>query len=177
MTLQRALDFLYLFSGRLGAAFLAGIAIAIIAQVAGRALGFTIDSTETAGFCMAASTFLGLAYTFKQGGHIRVTLLIRYFPKKLRWIAELFCLAFTAAGLVYFTYWAADFVYFSYVFEEISPGLMAVPFWIPRSGMLLGLVIMTIAVIDEFLLVLRGALPSYEVNAESVFEPVDEMSR
>lgn len=177
MMLRRALDSLYLLSGRLGAAFLAGIALAIIAQVAGRALGFTIDSTETAGFCMAASTFLGLAFTFKQGGHIRVTLLIRYFPKKLRRIAELFCLAFTAAGLTYFTYWAADFVYFSYVFDEISPGLMAVPFWIPRSGMLLGLVIMTIAVIDEFVLVLMGALPNYEMNTDNVFEPVDEISQ
>lgn len=177
MTLRRALDSLYLLSGRLGAAFLAGIALAIIAQVAGRALGFTIDSTETAGFCMAASTFLGLAFTFKQGGHIRVTLLIRYFPKKLRRIAELFCLAFTAAGLAYFTYWAADFVYFSYVFDEISPGLMAVPFWIPRSGMLLGLVIMTIAVIDEFVLVLMGALPNYEMNTDNVFEPVDKISQ
>ena len=177
MTFRRSLDSLYLFSGRLGAAFLAGIAVAIIAQVLGRLLGFTIDSTETAGFCMAASTFLGLAYTFKQGGHIRVTLLIRSFPPNLRRIVELFCLAFTAAGLAYFTYWAADFVYFSYVFDEISPGLMAVPFWIPRTGMLLGLVIMTIAVVDEFVLVLRGALPAYEVNAESMFEPVDETSQ
>ncbi|MEM7041835.1 MAG: TRAP transporter small permease [Pseudomonadota bacterium] len=177
MTPRRVLDGLYRLSGRLGAAFLAGIAVAIIVQVVGRLLGFTIDSTETAGFCMAASTFLGLAYTFKQGGHIRVTLLIRNFPPNLRRMVELFCLAFTAAGLVYFTYWAADFVYFSYVFDEISPGLMAIPFWIPRTGMLLGLVIMTIAVIDEFVLVLKGALPNYEANAETVFEPIDEAGR
>jgi hypothetical protein len=43
--------------------------------------------------------------------------------------------------------------------------------------MFLGLVIMTIAVVDEFVLVLMGALPNYEVNAESVFEPIDEASR
>ncbi|MEM8951095.1 MAG: TRAP transporter small permease [Pseudomonadota bacterium] len=177
MTLRRTLDGLYLFSGWLGAAFLAGIALAIIAQVVGRFLGFTIDSTETAGFCMAASTFLGLAYTFKQGGHIRVTLMIRHLPPNLRRSVELFCLAFTAAGLAYFTYWAADLVYFSYVIDEISPGLMAIPFWIPRSGMLLGLMIMTTAVVDEFFSVLRGALPNYEANAESVFEPIDEIGR
>ncbi len=174
MSVRHSLDGLYLLSGRLGAAFLAGIALAIIAQVVGRFLGFTIDSTETAGFCMAASTFLGLAHTFKRGGHIRVTLLIRYLPPGLRRLVELFCLAFTAAGLAYFTYWAADFVYFSYVFDEISPGLMAIPFWIPRSGMLLGLVIMTIAVIDEFVLVLSGTLPAYETHTENVFETPSE---
>lgn len=174
MKLRQNLDLLYAVSGRLGAVFLAGIALAIIAQVLGRFLGFAIDSTETAGFCMAASTFLGLAYTFKQGGHIRVNLLIRYFPKKVRWATEIFCLAFTAAGLLYFTYWAADFVYFSYKFNEISPGLMAVPFWIPRSGMLLGLLIMTIAVIDELWSVWLGAEPSYEANAESIFDAVEE---
>lgn len=174
MSLRSSLDALYTVSGRLGAFFMAGIALSIVAQVVGRFFGYTIDSTETAGFCMAASTFLGLAYTFKQGGHIRVTLLIRYMPAGLRRLIELFCLAFTACGLVYVTYWAADFVYFSFAFNEISPGLMAVPFWIPRSGMLLGLLIMTIAVIDEFVLVLKGAVPSYEANAESIFDATEE---
>ncbi len=174
--MRSALDALYLLAGRLGAVFLAGIAVAIVAQVVGRFAGFAIDSTETAGFCMAASTFLGLAYTFKNGGHIRVNLLIGRFPPATRRFIELWCLGFTAIALVYFTYWAIDFVYFSYVFNEISPGLMAIPFWIPRSGMPLGLIIMTIAVIDELVLVLRGQEPSYEVNADHVLEPAERQA-
>ena len=74
--LRRFLDGLYLGSGVLAAAFMALIGLSILAQVAGRMLGLTVDMTEVSGFFMAASTFLGLAYTFRHGGHIRISLLV-----------------------------------------------------------------------------------------------------
>ena len=174
--LRRTLDAAYLVGGYLAAVFLAGIALTIIAQVVGRFFGITIDSTETAGFCLAASTFLGLAYTLKRGGHIRVNLVIRNIHGLPRRIIELWCTGFTAVGMAYFTYWAFDFVWFSYTADLISPGLMAIPFWIPRAGMALGLLLFTIALVDEFVAIWRGAAPSYEVNAETVLpkeEPGD----
>jgi TRAP-type C4-dicarboxylate transport system permease small subunit len=166
--LRRTLDAAYLVGGYLAAGFLACIALTIIAQVVGRFFGITIDSTETAGFCLAASTFLGLAYTLKRGGHIRVNLVIRNIHGLPRRIVELWCTGFTAVGMAYFTYWAFDFVWFSYTADLISPGLMAIPFWIPRGGMALGLLLFTIALVDEFVAIWRGAAPSYEVNAETV---------
>lgn len=170
--LRRSLDAAYLAAGYLAALFLAGIAVTIIAQIGARLLGYTVDSTETAGFCLAASTFLGLAYTLKAGGHIRVNLVIRGIRgRPRRWI-ELWCTGFTALAMAYFTWWAFDFVYFSWAFGEISPGLMAIPFWIPRSGMALGLLLLTIALVDEFIAIWNGAVPSYEANADVVL-PAD----
>ena len=67
-----------MFSGYLAAIFLAVIALTIIAQILGRFINVTIDSTETAGFSLAALTFFGLAYTFRSGEHIRVTLIKSY---------------------------------------------------------------------------------------------------
>ncbi len=166
--LRRTLDAAYLVGGYLAAVFLACIALTIVAQVVGRFVAITIDSTETAGFCLAASTFLGLAYTLKRGGHIRVNLVIRNIHGLPRRLIELWCTGFTAVGMAYFTYWAFDFVWFSYTADLISPGLMAIPFWIPRLGMALGLLLFTIALVDEFVAIWRGAAPSYEVNAETV---------
>ena len=171
--LRRTLDAAYLAGGYIAALFLAGIAITIIAQIVGRFVGVTIDSTETAGFCLAASTFLGLSYTLKRGGHIRVNLVIRNirgFPRRL---VELWCTGFTALGMAYFTYWAFDFVWFSYTADLISPGLMAIPFWIPRLGMALGLLLFTVALVDEFVAIWRGEAPSYETNAETVLPAPD----
>ncbi|MEM7523073.1 MAG: TRAP transporter small permease [Pseudomonadota bacterium] len=167
--MRRVLDGLYTGAGYLSALFLAGIAATIIAQVVGRLVGLTIDSTETAGFCLAASTFLGLAYTLRRGGHIRVNLAIRHAgPRLRRWI-EGWCLIVAAAGVAYFLWWAVDFVWFSWKFDEISPGLMAIPFWIPRLTMAIGALILLIALIDEFwALVTTGEEPTYEANAESV---------
>ena len=172
--IRRSLDALYLIGGYLAAFFLTGIALSIIAQVVGRYFGFIIDATEIAGFCLAASTFLGLAYTLRSGSHIRVTLLIRNARGKAKLWVELWCIGFAALSMLYFSYWALEFVYFSWSTSEKSPGLMAVPFWIPRLGMALGLVLLTIALIDEFVAVLRGQEPSYEINAEQILSAEDD---
>lgn len=171
--MRRALDLLYLWSGYAAALFLVAIAATVVAQIVGRFFGVPIDSTESAGFSMAAATFLGLAHTFKQGAHIRVNLLIGLSKGWIRTGFELWAIGFTTAVMGYVTYWAGDLVYYSYAFHEISPGLLAIPFWIPRSAMALGALILTIALVDEFVRVLLGAVPSYEANAETVLGGTD----
>ena len=128
--MRNFLDKLYLFSGYLPAFFLSMIALTIIAQILGRFVNITIDSTETAGFSLAALTFLGLSYTFRSGEHIRVTLVTRLLNKKIKRYQELFSLCFSLLITGFLMYWSWDFVYFSFVFDEISPGLLAIPFWI-----------------------------------------------
>ena len=54
-----------------------------------------------------------------------------------RWL-ELWCVGFSVLAVAYFLWWAVDLVWFSWAFDEISPGLMAIPLWIPRSAMALG---------------------------------------
>ena len=65
------------------------------------------------------------------------------------------------------TWWSFDYVYFSFVFDDISPGLLAIPFWIPRSGMALGCLVLLVALLDEFVRVAAGKIPSYVANDES----------
>lgn len=80
--MRKKLDKLYLYSGYLSAFFMMLIALTIVAQILGRFVNITIDSTETAGFSLAALTFFGLSYTFHNGEHIRVTLFTRLLGKK-----------------------------------------------------------------------------------------------
>ena len=161
MNTRRLLDGLYLCSGYLAAICLVSIAITIVLQVAGRFVGLTIDSTESAGFFLAGATFLGLAHTFRQGEHIRVTLVTRLATGRLSRILNLWAVGLSVVLLAYMTYWAFDLVYFSYKFNDISPGLLAVPFWIPRSVMAIGLLVLTIALIDELVSIFKGQEPSY----------------
>jgi hypothetical protein len=49
----------------------------------------------------------------------------------------------------------------SYRIHDVSQGLVAVPLWIPQSGMALGLTIMAIALLDDLIAVLRHGTPSY----------------
>jgi TRAP-type C4-dicarboxylate transport system permease small subunit len=167
---RRVLDFAYGLSGLLGAFFLAAIAVTIVGQIVARFVGLTMDSTELAGFCLAASTFLGLAYTFRGGAHIRVTLLIGPLAAAPRKWVELWCCGAGALIVGYLAWHAVAFAFQSWEFGDISPGLLAAPFWIPQSGMALGLVILTVALVDETIAVARGREPIYETNAETALE-------
>lgn len=172
--MRRALDRLYLWSGYLAALFLVAIAATIVAQVCGRFVGVAVDSTESAGFSLAASTFLGLAHTFRHGAHIRVTLVTRLASGRLERLLHLWSIGVFALVAGFLTWWSFDLVYFSWKFGDISPGLLAVPFWIPRSSMALGALVLTIALVDELVAVLRGAVPSYVANETSLFQTTDD---
>ncbi|UOM36481.1 TRAP transporter small permease [Acuticoccus sp. I52.16.1] len=174
--LRQSLDGVYLVSGVLAGLFLMGIALSIIAQIIGRFAGVTIDGTELAGFCMAASTFLGLAYTLKAGTHVRVTLATRALPAVLKRGVEVVCCLIGLAASAYFTYFAIKLVLQSYQFGDVSPGLIAAPFWIPQLGMATGGTLLAIAFVDELIIVLQGGTPGYQTE-EGVLagEPVESV--
>jgi len=165
--LRKILDGLYLGSGILAAAFLALIGLSILAQAIGRMLKLTIDMTEISGFFMAASTFLGLAYTFRQGGHIRITLLVTRFSGARRKALELWCCGFGALIASYLAWQAVVFVLESLAFHDISPGMMAVPFWIPQSGMALGLIMLAVALVDAGWAIAHDRPAGYERNDDA----------
>ena len=52
--------------------------------------------------------------------------------------------------------------------------MVPVPLWIPQSGMALGLVVLTISLVDEFVIVLRGGRPSYQGKGESLMAEAPE---
>ena len=71
------LRILYRFSGYVAAFFLILVATFILIGIASRIFDFYIRGlAEYSGYCMAASSFLALAYTFSENGHIRITLFL-----------------------------------------------------------------------------------------------------
>jgi len=156
------LDKLYLGAGLLAGFFIILITVMILAQIVGRWFGIIIPSTEDfAGFFLAATTFLALAYTFKMGGHIRVTILVHLLKGKLQQVALIFSLLIFSAIVAYGAYYSVLFAYESWSFNEVSQGYIPVPLWIPQLSMALGLVIFLIALVDDLLLVLRGKVPAF----------------
>jgi len=74
-SLNRNLNKLYRFSGYIAATFLILVAVFILIGISSRIFGFYIRGlAEYSGYCMAAASFFALAYTFVEGGHIRITL-------------------------------------------------------------------------------------------------------
>jgi len=160
--MRKILDKLYLGSGMLAGLFIILITIMILAQIVGRWFGMVIPSTEDfAGFFLAATTFLALAYTFRMGGHIRVTILVHLLKGKLQRFALALALLVFIVMIAYGVYYTGAFAYESWSFHELSQGYIAVPLWIPQLAMVVGLAIFLIALIDDLILVLSGNTPTF----------------
>jgi len=166
--MRQLLDGVYRFSGYAAAFFLLALLCAILAQVIGRKLGITVDTTELSGFFMAASTFLGLAYTLRDGSHIRIGLLLTRLTAVQRKVLELWCCIVSAALVGCLAVSAIRFAWQSWEFQDISPGLLAIAFWIPQSGMATGLAILTLALLDAAWQVAHGRDAGYERNEDAV---------
>jgi TRAP-type C4-dicarboxylate transport system permease small subunit len=166
--MRKNLERLYLGSGVLAGVFLVLIAALSLAQICGRLLGFAAYSFDDfAGFCMAASSFLGLAHTYRRNEHIRVALLVDRVTGGKRTLLEALCLTASTFLIGFFAWYAADMAWTSYVINDVSQGLVSVPLWLPQSGMALGLAIMSIALLDDLVAVLARGTPSYLAAEQS----------
>lgn len=164
--MRSVLDGLYRVSGGMAAFCLAAIAALVVIQVTGRLLGVLVPGADDlAGYALMASTFLALASTLRVGVHIRVTLLARHVSPGQRRALELWCLGLGAVICAYLTWHVVDMAWDARQFGERSTGNLSVPLWMPQSIMALGVLILTIAFVDDLVRVARGFPPSYPDDA------------
>lgn len=99
-------------------------------------------SDEIAGYLNAALVFLGLAYTLREGGFIRVELLydrLRGTTRQLvRWFIVLGSFLYTAVLL----YYAIAHVHYSYRTDTRAVSVIETPEWIPQLSMVIGLAVL-----------------------------------
>ena len=155
--IRKLLDRLYQLSGGAAAFFLVLICLVVTLQVIfnfitklfGTSVALTIPSyAEFAGFFLAAASFLALAYTLNKGGHIRVTLVLQFLPQKARLVFEVAGLFVCAITAIYATWFMGKLALDSYSFGDMSPGIIAIPLWIPQSSLVIGLGVFAIALTD-----------------------------
>ena len=98
-SLDKNLNKLYKFSGYVAAIFLILVAVFILIGVSSRIFGFYIRGlAEYSGYCMASASFFALAYTFIEGGHIRITLFLEKLSGNKKRIVEIWCLSIAKIG-------------------------------------------------------------------------------
>ena len=166
--MRGALNLVYKTSGLMAGFFLVAIAVLSLLQIGSRLAGIAAHSLdEFAGYCMAASSFLGLAYTLRANEHIRMTLVLHHTHGHLRRALELAALAASAGIVGFFAWWSVDMVTTSFELNDVSQGLVPIRLWIPQSGMALGLAILLIALLDDLALALRGRMTSFDSAGKS----------
>jgi len=165
--MRRFLARLYLACGALAAVFLVGVCLCSLYSIGGALLGYVARSADDfGGFCMAASSFLALAYTFGSGEHIRVTLVLEKLGAAPRRGMELWCLLAGAFLSGYFAWYSIKMTYLSWQLNDVSQGLIPVPLWIPQIAMALGTTVLFVAMIEKLVDVARGGQYVKEVAAQ-----------
>lgn len=165
------LDRLFTWSGYLAGVFLVTIAILVVSQIVARMLNKQIPSAdEFAGYCLAASSFLGLAYSFRSGSHIRVTLLTDRLSTHIQRVLMLLVLAFTIIMIAVWAFNSISMVYESWKFKDMSTGILKYPIWIPQLSMGIGVTLFCLAIIEDLVNVMRGIEPNFEKNKEKVMD-------
>jgi len=165
--------YFYLSSAFLSGACLVIMTLLISAQIAARFMGAVIPSSEDfAGWLLSATIFFGLAYTFHEGAHIRVTmLLVRLGATKRRYL-EFFNLATGLFISGYLGFYTAHTVYESYDFGDVTDTYLVVPLWMVQMPMAIGSLFLFIAMLDSFVVMLMGKTPRYIVNEDEMSKEV-----
>jgi TRAP-type C4-dicarboxylate transport system permease small subunit len=179
--MRRILDKLYSISLWASALCLASIALMVGAQLAARLLDgilsllglprpdlVILSLNEICGYLLAAASFLALAGTLKAGAHIRVTMLLGAFGEHKRRYMEIWAFCFAAAAAAYMTWNLARFAWISFKFNEISSGVVRVPLAYPQSAMALGALLLTVALIDELIVVITRGRPSFRAAEDAI---------
>ena len=155
-TLDKSLNKLYKFSGYIAATFLIFVAIFILIGISSRIFGFYVRGlAEYSGYCMAAASFFALAYTFVEGGHIRITLFLEKLSGLKKRLVEIWCLSVGSFFSGYLSFYFIKMLIISYKFQERSEGADEILIWIPQTSVALGSSIFFISVLHQLILLIK----------------------
>ena len=155
-SLDRNLNKLYKFSGYVAAFFLILVAVFILIGISSRIFGFYIRGlAEYSGYCMAAASFFALAYTFVEGGHIRITLFLEKLSGAKKKFIETWCLSIASFFSGYLAFYFVKMLIISYKFQERSEGADEILIWIPQTRVAIGSTIFFISVFHQFILTIK----------------------
>src|SRR5881398_78133 len=155
--MRRLLDFLYDAAAWLAALAMVATLAMVLLSIVSRQVGFHVPGTDAyAGYAMAAAGFLALAHTLKRNEHIRVTLVLGRLKGRARRGLEMW--AHTAGVLLaaLFAFYSVRLAWVSHAINDVSTSNDATPLWIPQLTMALGTVVLLIALVDEWVLEMRG---------------------
>lgn len=172
LSILRIIDRLSLAAGALGAICLAIIPVLILADIAsGLATRESLTFVwEYAAFLMAAAFFLGLGYTLRTGGHVRVSLVAEQLPPKGAWLLDIAATAVAIWFSGFISYAMIQFAWASYAGGSVSFTATATPLAIPQSVVAFGAVLLTLQLVARLVRLLIGEAPDAPPASEITFE-------
>jgi len=113
----------------------------------------TMIADEYSGYLYLASIFLGLAYTFDEGAHIRINIITSKMNKKSNRIIDVIAGTITIIVLTFALIRTILFTYDSYEMEMLSESVSQTPLYLTQLVMPLGI---SLFILSVLVFVLKG---------------------
>ena len=94
--------------------------------------------------------------TLNAGDHIRVTVVSELLAPGPRRMLDSVVTALGVAAMLWATWQVLKYVQESWRYGDVSQGLIAVPLWIPQASMAVGMVLLTVALVERLVQRLAG---------------------
>jgi TRAP-type C4-dicarboxylate transport system permease small subunit len=141
--LRKTSSLLSLAGATLSSILFLALVVLIMVEIIGRSFFdySTMLADEYSGYFYLAAIFLGLAYTFEQNGHIRISIITSKLGNSAkRWI-DVFAGIMALAILIFALYYSWNFMMESREMEMLSEGVSETPLYLTQIPLVAGLVL------------------------------------
>ena len=112
----------------------------------------TMLADEYSGYFYLALVFLGLAYTFDEEGHIRISIVTGRLRGSIKRWVDIFAGVMALSILLFALYYSWEFMVESHEMEMLSEGVSETPLYLTQIPLVIGLALFAFAM---FVFVLR----------------------
>ncbi len=123
------------------------LVILIMTEIIGRSFFdySTMLADEYSGYFYLAAVFFGLAYTFEEGGHIRINLITSRFSERGQEWIDIFAGVMSAGVMLFVLYYCWLFMIDSFEMEMLSENVSETPLYLTQIAMPIGIALFVLS--------------------------------
>ncbi len=111
----------------------------------------TLISDEYSAYFFVVVVMLGLAYTFKEDGHIRITIVLGRLNKKLNKILDLICLLIALFLTIFMFYYSLKMVIDTHSLDMRADSIAETPLYIPQIALPVGYFLFILSILGKII--------------------------
>jgi len=123
------------------------LVVLVMTEIIGRSFFdySTMLADEYSGYFYLGAVFFGLAYTFNEGGHIKINIVTTRLGKNMQQIIDIFAGVLATSILSYALYYSFLFMMDSKEMEMLSEAVSETPLWLTQIPITIGMSLFVIA--------------------------------
>jgi TRAP-type C4-dicarboxylate transport system permease small subunit len=111
----------------------------------------TLIADEYSAYFFVVVVMLGIPYTLRENGHIRISLVTSRLPEKIRKFFEILAILIALFLCIFICYHAILMVYDAYSLEMTADSIAETPIYIPQLVIPIGFILFALQFISELL--------------------------